>query len=251
VILILTMAGRYQRFADEGYKTPKYLLPWGERVILWTILSELRKGDHFSDVFLIANQRDTNFMPHVRAILEDHGIPRDRLTLIGDTRGQAETAALGLAAVEKARPGAQAPVVFHNVDTILYRRDLKQVATSLKSVEGFIDVFGSNNRNYSYVLTDQKGMVCEIAEKIVVSDLATSGFYGFASADVFRKHYDRAADLYISAVYKRLIAAGGRVVIGPKHQESDTVVLGTPAEYINASLVSFAASSHRPSSAVR
>ena len=241
MILILTMAGRYQRFADEGYKTPKYLLPWGDRVILWSILHELKRGDRFSDVFLIANQRDHNFMPHVRAILDDLDVPRGNLVLINDTKGQAETAALGLAAVEKARPGNAGPIVFHNVDTILYGRDMGHAAAALREADGYIDVFGSNNKAYSYVLLGDDRRVDEIAEKIVVSDLATSGFYGFSSADTFRKHY-AAADLYISAVYKKLIASGGRVVAGTKHTEADTVVLGTPSEYINASVTSFAGS---------
>jgi CTP:molybdopterin cytidylyltransferase MocA len=238
MILILTMAGKYQRFADEGYRTPKYLLPWGDRVILWTILSELTKSKDFIDTFLIGNLRDEKHMPHVRAIMKNLGISPDNLILIPDTRGQAETAAIGLSAVEKLHATYHNSVVFHNVDTILYGRDLKQVASALKRADGFIDVFGSNNRAYSYVLVEE-AQVREIAEKIVVSDLATSGFYGFASAATFRKHY-RVGDIYISSVYKSLIAAGGMVLAGPKHQEADTVVLGTPSEYVNASLLQFA-----------
>ena len=41
--LILTMAGRYSRFVNEGYRIPKYLLPWGNKPILSEILYELNK----------------------------------------------------------------------------------------------------------------------------------------------------------------------------------------------------------------
>lgn len=234
--LILTMAGKAKRFADEGYKTPKFLLPWGARTILWSILSELKKGSAFDKIFLIANQRDEAFMPHVYAIMKEHEIPRAHLALIHDTKGQAETALLGLE--HAAKNGATGPVVFHNVDTVLYGRDLKQVADALKKNDGYVDVFGSNNRAYSYVLIEN-GKVREIAEKIVVSNLATSGFYGFASAELFKKHFDRNSDVFISAVYKKLVAAGGTVVVGEKHKETDTVVLGTPTEYLSASLRAF------------
>jgi dTDP-glucose pyrophosphorylase len=239
VILILTMAGRQQRFADQGYKTPKYLLPWGDRTILWTILSELGRGGAFSQVFVVANHRDEAFMPHVRTILEDRGVSKSNLVLVGDTRGQAETALLGLEAAEKATKGAVGPVVFHNVDTILYGRDLKKAGAALQRADGYIDVFGSNNREYSYVLVDEKGFVKEIAEKIVVSKLATSGLYGFSSGPLFREHYVPAEDVYISSVYKRIIARGGSVVVGEKHKEADTIVLSNPTEYIGASLLTF------------
>lgn len=237
MILILTMAGRYRRFTDQGYKTPKYLLPWADRTILWRIVAELRKGDCFTQIYLVANRRDDAFMPHVRAIMCDQGISRENLHLVGDTQGQAETAAFGLYLHEKSGRHGDEPVVFHNVDTILFYRDMRLAAQALTRADGFIDVFQSSNRDYSYVIADAQGRVSEIAEKIVVSDLATSGFYGFANAVTFREHYVPGEDLYVSSVYKRMIAAGKSVLIGEKHKESDTIVLGTPAEYLNASML--------------
>jgi hypothetical protein len=35
-----------------------------------------------------------------------------------------------------------------------------------------------------------------------------------------------------------MITRGQRVITGEKHKESDTIVLGTPLEYMNAALVS-------------
>ena len=53
--LIITMAGRYSRFVDEGYKMPKYLLPWGDKSILNEIILELNKHSDFDNIYLIAN----------------------------------------------------------------------------------------------------------------------------------------------------------------------------------------------------
>ncbi len=237
MILILTMAGRYQRFVDEGHKLPKYLLPWGDKTVLSAILSELQKDRQFAQVFLVANHRDEPYMPHVKAIMRLLGIPADHLTLTHDTKGQAATALLGVQAVEKAGLPPQ-PIVFHNIDTLLYQRDIASMATALATHDGYIDVFTSHNPNYSYVLIDAQRRVREIAEKIVVSDLATSGLYGFKTAATFTDHYDADEDLYISSVYKRMIGKGCSVITGAKHRESDTIVLGTPLEYMNAALVS-------------
>lgn len=237
MILILTMAGRYQRFVDEGHKLPKYLLPWGDKTVLSAILSELQKNREFSEVFLVANHRDEKYMPHVKAIMRLHKIPADHLTLTHDTKGQAATAQLGIDAVVKTSKIPNEPVFFHNIDTILYQRNVKQMAADIARHDGYIDVFTSNNANYSYVLLDDQRRVREIAEKIVVSDLATSGLYGFKNAQMFQHHYNADEDLYISSVYKRMIANGSSIITGEKHRESDTIVLGTPVEYMNAALV--------------
>lgn len=237
MILILTMAGRYQRFIDEGHKLPKYLLPWGADTVLSAILGELQKSRRFSEVFLVANHRDEAYMPHVKAIMRRQDIPLANLTLTHDTKGQAATALLGIEAVEHGSKRATSPIAFHNIDTILIGRDLAQMETALATHDGYIDVFKSNNPNYSYVLSEGS-VVREIAEKIVVSDLATSGMYGFRSTKMFRDHYNADEDLYISSVYKRMLSQGRSIVTGKQFHESDTIVLGTPLEYMNASLVS-------------
>jgi NDP-sugar pyrophosphorylase family protein len=235
MVLVLTMAGLYSRFQNEGFKFPKYLLPWGERTILSRILLEMTKGRNFSDIFLVGNVRDENYVPHIHATLRSHAVEPRNLVLIKDTKGQAETANLGLAHVLKIKPGCRVPIVFHNIDTILYGRDYAQIASCLQSNDGFIDVFSSNNHAYSYVLADESGAVKEVAEKTVISNVATSGLYGFATALTYLDHY-KPEDIYITAVYKRMLSQGCKILTGPKHSEDDTVVLGTPAEYINASM---------------
>ena len=75
----------------------------------------------------------------------------------------------------------------------------------------------------------------EIAEKIVVSDLATSGLYAFKSSQIF-KQYVLHHDVFISSIFKRMITNGETVIASAKHRENETIVLGAPEEYMNASL---------------
>lgn len=237
MILLLTLAGRDQYAEGPGYHVPKYLLPWGDRSVLATILDELRAGGAFSDVFLVANRRDDDYAPHVRAILRARGVPEDRLVFTADTPGQAATALVGLDAVDAVRGGTDEPVVINSADTILYRRDGGAIAAALREADGYVDVFGSSNRYYSYVLLDEARRVKEITEKIVVSDTATSGCYGFRDAATYRAFYMPGPDRYVSEVFKRMIAAGRTVVAGPRHTEADTVVLHSAEEYLNAATV--------------
>lgn len=234
MFLIITMAGRYQRFLDEGFKTPKYLLPWGEHTILSVILSELNKDKLFSDVFLVANQRDDAYMPHVRAVMKSQNVNINNLILTNDTTGQAETAFLGVKALEVKHGEIDVPVVIHNIDTILLNRSLENIQATMKENAGYIDIFGANNKAYSYVLINQNNNVIEIAEKIVVSDLATSGLYAFKSTKIFKK-YAAQDDIYISSMFKRMIMNGENISVSNKHKESETIVLGTPVQYMNSS----------------
>ena len=237
MILILTMAGHYQRFKDAGFNIPKYLLPWGARTVLSKILHELIAPGDITKIFLVCNVRDEAFMPHVRAVMTELGVDRKNLLMIADTKGQAETAMFGILAAGKDAVSYTEPVMVHNIDTILLSRHKDGVLNSLKAADAYVDVFSANSHNYSYVLTGGDDTIIEIAEKIVLSTMATSGLYAFRDAKTFLDYY-RSSDVFISDVLQRMISSDLRVVKGPVHAESDTIVLGTPAEYMNASLTS-------------
>jgi NDP-sugar pyrophosphorylase family protein len=232
--LILTMAGHYKRFLQEGYKIPKYLLPWGGKTVLSAILAELNKDQIFKNIFLVANNRDEAYLPHVRAVMRDEGILSSNLIVTGDTSGQVETAMIGVRVLESIIGEDSSPIFFHNIDTILLSRDLNVARDALYTKTGFIDVFNANNKNYSYVLAGPAGEVTDIAEKIVISNLATSGLYGFNNIETINKYFS-PQDLFISSIYKKMIDDGCEVAVSNEHQESDTIVLGTPFEYMNAS----------------
>lgn len=223
------MAGKYSRFVEEGIKFPKYLLPWGEKNILTEILKQMQ-NEAVDKIFLVANKADKLYMPHVRRILKSFDIDPGNLVLIDDTGSQAETAWLGIQEILKF-DSLVGPFAIHNIDTILYQRSWWWIDHDLKGADGYIDIFKSNNRAYSYVLVKNEE-VKEIREKMLISDTATSGFYGFSSPEMFMKYYEEG---YISNVYRKMIADGKRVVVGKEFDEHNTLVLGTPAEYLQLS----------------
>ena len=225
--LILTAAGKYSRFREAGYNIPKYLLPFGNRSILSEILHNLVHNPVVEKVYLIVNNSDESFLGHTRKIMEAHGLDKNNIIMMSDTKGQAETA---YKALKHIKP--KGAVLFHNIDTILYNRDLEAIANALKECDGYIDVFRSQNHAYSYVVEKDK-RVSMISEKVLVSDLATSGLYGFKDAEEFRFHEDGFT--YISEVYKDMIEHERCVRIGKVHDEKDTIVLGTPEDYLKYS----------------
>lgn len=224
--LILTMAGKYSEFTNAGYKLPKYLLPWGNRSILSEILHELKKSNVFDNIFLIANKSDENYLNHVRKILQAYNIDSNNLILLSNTKGQAETA---FSALKEIRD-INGPIVFHNIDTILYNRDIKYIKSKMDQYSGYIDLFKSNNHEFSYVLVEND-CISQISEKILISDKATSGLYGFNCCNTFLDNYD--GEIYISDVYKKMIIKNNKIFAGKIYTEKETIVLDTPTDYLN------------------
>lgn len=230
--LALCMAGRYRRFANAGYTTPKFLLTVQGRTILEAIAGELAEGP----VLLVANQADR---PHETAIVDAMrraGV-EPILHWTPDTSGQAETAAIAARAALDA--GLDGPLVLHNVDTILYGRSLGRIGATLGRVDGFIDVFPNDSAAYSYVeLVPEDGLhrVVRIAEKVVISAHATTGLYGFRSPQAYLDFAERTThrsggEFYVSDVYRTMLEHDAFVAAEPPTPGSRTVVLGTPSEY--------------------
>lgn len=232
--IILTMAGKYERFRKDGYKVPKYLLPWGSETILSKIISNL-KHECISNLYLIANKNDEIYFPHILDHLRKFNIPRSNLLYINNTSGQAETTKVAINLLKKHNLNNQ-KFCISNIDTILYGRDLKEISKILDSCNIYIDTFKSNNKDYSYVLANEvTHEAYDIIEKKVISNFASSGMYGFSSYEIFLDFYYHG-DIYISDIIKRAITNNISTKIGNIYTENDTLVLGTPAEYENNSI---------------
>ncbi|MFO0831872.1 MAG: hypothetical protein U0637_08505 [Phycisphaerales bacterium] len=244
--LVFCMAGLYKRFRDAGYATPKFLLPFQGRTTLAHVVQEmvLSPGSRgvFQHVVCIANQRDYASESAIQSVLgamdlAAHGV-RTFLAWVPDTRGQAHTASLGVDELEHrlGRSALTQPVLFHNIDTILIGRDYKRVRDTLLTSDGYIDCIDSEAPQYSYVVTapHEPSVAIDVREKVVLSRHATTGLYGFRSAEAYRswaQGVDYTKEFYISDVYRAMLRAGKRVIINTSNEGHRTIIVGTPAEY--------------------
>ena len=96
-MIIIPMAGLSSRFFKAGYDLPKYQLnlPNGQNVFEWSICSFEQYFSTDKFVFIVRDIFDTpNF---VRNYIEKLGIKNYKIIILDhETRGQAETVALGL-----------------------------------------------------------------------------------------------------------------------------------------------------------
>lgn len=239
MILVFCMAGLNSRFHDVGFDVPKYLLPWGESVILDAILSNLPAKTNFSKIILLPNERDKYFKDDLMGVVSHHGINDADVVFIPDTRGQAHTAAIATQLIKTKSPSNNEPIFFHNADTILKGRNWQSIKDGMKSHDAFVDIFPASDSNYSYV-TLEGSRVTKIVEKMVISPFASSGFYGFKSAEYYLKAFnsldkskaeDASHQTYLSDVIQNLIDSSASVFTNDLNRSTSTIVLGSPHEY--------------------
>jgi len=236
--IILTMAGKYERFRLFGNKVPKYLMPLGKATVLWHVIHELKQSSPNDEFYLLANDADRDFKPIIASILSDFSIPSENLAYISDTASQLHTAFDIFNNFENFHEFT-GPIAFSNIDTILKNRD--DFFSSLKSLQDqvcLIDTFTANSHNYSYILKSEDNQVRDVSDHIKLSEMACSGLYGFSSASFFYNYVtdflQENTDAGFSFFYKSLLNNNIEILNNNNVDTRNTVVLGTPEEYITS-----------------
>lgn len=228
-MIVLPMAGLSSRFTQAGYDLPKYMLPLhGRSVFAHAIGSFAPYFD--SRPFLIIYRPVADTRAFLMRELERLPIRSVMLVELGaETRGQADTVALGL---NRAAVSADAPLSIFNIDTFRPRFQFPNI-----DADGWLEVFRGSGANWSFVRPADRGgnHVAETAEKRPISDLCCTGFYHFARAGDFMRAYaaeaaELSTELYVAPLYNRLIARGADIRYHTIHA-ADAVFCGVPAEY--------------------
>ena len=222
------MAGLNTRFHDVGFDIPKYLLPWNGTTIIHDILQNFGETEQ---TILVANKRDIYFKDQLVETIRPLELDEKNILYIGDTKGQAHTAAIGIDQLYH----TELPTFIHNADTILTGRNMELIAHSMNDMyDAYVDVFVGNSPKYSYVRAYEEE-VLEIVEKKQISPYASSGLYGFKSASLYTEYYNECIqqreELYVSDVIQKMIENGKKVFMNGLGGKQDTIVLGSPQEY--------------------
>ena len=232
VNLVICMAGYNTRFHDVGFDIPKYLLPWNGTTIIHDILKNFGE---VQQTVLIANKRDVYFKDQLLETIKPLGLNENDILYIGDTKGQAHTAAVGIGQLYN----TEMPTYIHNADTIVKGRNLKTIGDVMNDeYDAYIDVFVGNSPKYSYVRAFEE-TVLEIVEKKQISPYASSGLYGFLTASLYMnyfdslwaKQYEEKSELYVADVIQSMISSDRKVYMNGLGNNQETIVLGSPQEY--------------------
>ncbi|MTC47094.1 capsular biosynthesis protein [Providencia sp. wls1922] len=238
-MIVIPMAGMSSRFFKAGYTLPKYMLEAQGETLFWHSVQSFNKY-FISHPFLFIVKDIFNTPSFVEEQAKKLGIKNFYISILNeDTRGQAETVALGLKTLEEQGVNYSGSITIFNIDT--FRKNYKFPNLRVKG-NGYLEVFQGNGSNWSYVKPKNKHttIVIETAEKKPISDLCCTGLYHFANKDDYLLAFARylkkpieewdKGELYIAPLYNELIAVGLEI-----HYElinkQDVVFCGVPEEY--------------------
>ena len=233
-MIIFPMAGKSSRFFKAGYSKPKYMLKaHGEYLFDHAVKSFKKYFSRELFMFLAREGCDASkFIEERAAVL---GIKEFTIVLLEhETRGQAETVALGLEEYN-----SEAPITIFNIDTI--RRDFTYPLLK-DNVDGYLEVFRGSGDNWSFVLpfSDGDSRVKQTAEKKPISNLCSTGLYYFSSSNEYLEVFNLYkqlpisdwvnGEIYVAPLYNLLIEQGSKIHF---HEiSSDEVIFcGVPEEY--------------------
>ncbi|HRQ82229.1 MAG TPA: glycosyltransferase family 2 protein, partial [Azospirillaceae bacterium] len=212
--IVVPMAGRGRRFAEQGYASPKPLIPVCGRPMIELVVDNLRPSRPHRFIFLC-----------LREHLEHYGLaaelarwapgcvvrPVDQVT-----EGAACTVLLARDLID-----GPAPLMIANCDQWI-DADIDAYLARLDEpdVDGLIMTMAADrDPKWSFVACGPDGMVERVAEKEPISNIATVGVYNFARGGDFVAAAGAmiAADMrvngefYVAPAYNMMLAAGARV----------------------------------------
>lgn len=216
--IIIPAAGKGSRFAEAGYKEPKPMIDvLGKPMLIRVADNVVPEPDEDELILITRQEHDINLNAY-----EGNGRV---LALHNDTEGAVATLLVAEQFVKEDQP-----IVIANCDQLVdFDADLF-VDTDL---DGRVVVFPSNKPHHSYVKTEGD-VITEIAEKVVISNMAVTGVYYFKSSKAFfdacRKvieHDTRTnGEYYVSSAIAELIKSGKHIGV----YEAPSTMLGTPEE---------------------
>ena len=234
-MIVIPMAGLSSRFFREGYTLPKYMLEaHGKTLFDHSVdsFNEYFHSEHF--VFIVRDVHNTKQFVEARANIL--GIKNfDIVVLDRETRGQAETVALGIRDFEN----SEASLTIFNIDTFRPHFTFPDLA---ELGDGYLEVFRGSGENWSFVRPIEKNTtkIDLTTEKKPISDLCCTGLYHFKSIREYMDAFDHylslpegqweKEELYVAPLYNYLISIGKNIHYNLISRE-EVIFCGTPSEY--------------------
>ena len=224
--IVMPMAGRGSRFADRGISTPKPIIDvQGQPMLSWALKS-LDGLPYSKIIFIILKEHHTQ---HGLADWLRKFDPDCEVIMLDDvTEGQ-------LATVLAARQwiSDDEDVLVMSCDTYV-RSDLAHdILNRSTNCEGLISVADMPGDRWSFARVDDAGTVVEVAEKVRISNHASTGLYYFSNGkllveigeEMIRNQEKTRGEYYVIPVYQKYIARGWQVGISEASEMWD---MGTP-----------------------
>lgn len=213
--LVIPMAGLGSRFSQAGYQVPKPLIQIHGIPMYQLVVNNLMHESVAS--LTIVCPRKWGLSPEIVRLDSTHQIPVNIVEVDDLTEGPASTVWLA-----KPYLNPELPVVVANSDQYI-DSDLSKFydAISRHGSANVILCMEDSDKKWSYVRQSSEGLVEEVREKRVISNLATVGIYGFSTATVMFEAFQEMfsakdstlGEYYVAPAYNYIIKQGNPVSV--------------------------------------
>jgi len=204
---LVLMAGPDSLFHEAGHPFPKNLVEIDGVPLVERVVESLQPIRALDADMIFAIRRDEHQTSHTGAVINLLAAQATVILTPTLTAGAACTALLAIDHIN-----SDDPLLVVNGDQIV-DVDLPSVIRGFqdKKLDGGLVVFNATHPRWSYVRTNEQGLVVEAAEKHPISRLATAGIYYFA----------RGRDFVVAVfeMIKKEATVGGRFYVCPCYNE--------------------------------
>ena len=225
MLLIIPMAGRGSRYANVGYTTPKPLIEINGKPMLYHAFQSVKNVPYEKVIFIALKEHEQTY--GVSKLIKEQIVTDFELILLDDvTEGQLCTV---LTASHFFQPNQS--ILIAASDSYIESNIAEEVKRS--TTDGIISVINLPGEQWSFAKTDETDRVIEVAEKMRISDHASTGIYYFKDAKRFEKQAQQLiqqkettkGEYYIMPLYNKLIAESAQIELSLAKAMWD---MGTP-----------------------
>lgn len=205
--ILIPMAGEGSRFAKEGYQFPKPLIDVNGKPMIQRVVENLDFNAEY--IFLVRKQHLEKY-EGLRGTLNQITNGNSKIVEVdGLTEGAACTALLA-----KDLINTDEDLLIANSDQIIeYEPQNFLSLRNLTNIDAAVFTFNAVHPKWSFVKTNSRGIITEVAEKNPISNIATCGIYWYRKGSDFVKYAEQMIaknirvnnEFYIAPVYNELI----------------------------------------------
>jgi dTDP-glucose pyrophosphorylase len=236
VKIVVPMAGRGSRLSDGFSAKPKPLIEvCGRPMFAWS-LDSLAGVEYSEIIFIVLRDHEREFGLS-QTVREFHADNSHFVFLDQVTDGQLCTV---LAARELI--GGDDDLLITSCDTYVKSNLGREIRERGQHVRGLISVANLPGDKWSFAKVDSSGRVTEVAEKVRISDYASTGLYYFSNANEFIAEADCMiqrdervrGEFYVIPAYQKYIDSGREIGISIANETWD---MGTPDALAQAAVI--------------
>lgn len=212
--ILIPMAGEGSRFSKEGYTFPKPLIDVNGKPMIQKVVENLDFDAEY--IFLVRKEHLTKYSGMDKTLSR---ITNGKFTIV-EVDKLTEGAACTTLLAKKYINNDEDLLIANSDQIIEYSSENFNYMKNFTMVDSMVFAFRAVHPKWSFVKTNSRGIVTEVAEKNPISDIATCGIYWYRKGSDYVKYAETMIkknirvnnEFYIAPVYNELIQNGGILI---------------------------------------